>query len=215
MPNTALQMVTHQLKTFFGITNDDTATLGQLSPTAVERCLFAFQQINNKYYQQNTSSVNPLHSSQYAMFLYFLSKEASKTAGMSTLADKIYYLNKSLNNCELYHAIELPDIMYFDHPLGSIMGRAQYSNHFSFQQGCCVGNNHSIYPTIGQRVHMFANSTIIGQSTIGNRVFISANTYIKDQNIPDNSIVFGTSPNLEIITKPDEYFDARNLFTSD
>ena len=205
-------MVLHQLENFFGLSEDEKSALENLIDQASARCLLTFQKIKNKYYQDNHISVDPLHSSQYAMFLYHLAKGASLSPSMQRLADKVYYLNKSLNNCELYHAINLPDIMYFDHPLGSIMGRANYSNYFAFQQGCCVGNNHDAYPTFGEHVRMFANSTVIGASTIGTRIFISANTYIKDQNIPDNSIVFGSSPDLKIITKPNDYFDERSPF---
>jgi serine O-acetyltransferase len=43
---------------------------------------------------------------------------------------------------------------------------------------------------------MLSNSKIIGDSNIGDNVIIAANTYIKDTNIPNNSIVFGSSPNL-------------------
>lgn len=43
---------------------------------------------------------------------------------------------------------------------------------------------------------MFSNSKILGGSHIGNHVIISANSYIKDQDVPDDTIVFGQSPNL-------------------
>lgn len=65
-------------------------------------------------------------------------------------------------------------------------------------QGCTVGGNKGKYPIIGENVKMFSNSKIVGSSVIGNNVWLSANVYIKDTNIPDNSIVFGTTPNLII-----------------
>lgn len=84
------------------------------------------------------------------------------------------------------------------------MGRAVYGNYFYFYQGCTVGGNGVIgkekYPTIGEHVTMFSDSKIIGESCIGNNVIISANTYIINADIPDNSMVFGQSPNL--IIKP-------------
>jgi serine O-acetyltransferase len=87
-----------------------------------------------------------------------------------------------------------------DHPVGSVMGRAKYSDYFSFGQNCTVGNNHSIYPVIGDHVKMCASSMILGNCTIGNNVIIGAGACVKDENIPDNSLVFGNSPNL--IIKP-------------
>lgn len=48
---------------------------------------------------------------------------------------------------------------------------------------------------------MCSNSKILGKSKIGDNVIVSANTYIKDEDIPDNSLVFGQSPNLVIKKK--------------
>jgi serine O-acetyltransferase len=82
------------------------------------------------------------------------------------------------------------------------MGRAKYGNRFFFYQGCTVGGNRNKgileYPVIGENVTMYSDSKIIGNSIIGNNVLISANAYIKNEKIPDNSIVFGQSPNLII-----------------
>jgi len=113
----------------------------------------------------------------------------------------LYYLNKIMNGIDVYHEVNLPDIFYFEHPLGSIFGRAQYGSHFIAMQGCTVGGNRDrktgliMYPTIGKHVTMLSNSKIIGNSKIGNNVTLAANSYVKDLDIPDNSTVFGISPN--------------------
>jgi serine O-acetyltransferase len=120
--------------------------------------------------------------------------------GGGLLMDKCYYLNKALNACDLFYEVELPSIFMIDHPVGSVMGRAKYSDYFSFGQNCTVGNNHGIYPVIGDHVKMCASSMILGNCIIGNNVIIGATACVKDENIPDNSLVFGNSPNL--IIKP-------------
>ena len=127
----------------------------------------------------------------------------SSESGNSLLADKIYYLNKIMNAVDLFYAIELPDVWSAEHPLGSVMGRAKYSNGFFFYQGCTVGgtkdkNGAIYYPTIEKNVSMFANSCILGRCHIGENVKIGAGCIVKNQDIPDNSIVFGQSPNLII-----------------
>lgn len=43
---------------------------------------------------------------------------------------------------------------------------------------------------------MYSYSIILGNSKIGKNCIISSGTYIKDEIIPDNTIVFGRSPNL-------------------
>ena len=108
----------------------------------------------------------------------------------------MYYLNRTLNSIDLYYEVELPLVFFLDHPLGSILGRAQYGEYFSFGQAVTVGNNKGIYPTFGEYVKLHAGSIVIGDTAIGKNVIVSANTVIKDSTIPDSSIVFGQSPNL-------------------
>lgn len=115
-----------------------------------------------------------------------------------SLSDRLYFLDKMLNACDLFYEVELPDIFGLDHPVGSVMGRAKYSDYFSFGQNCSVGNNRGIYPKLGYHVRMCANTSIIGNCIIGNNVTIGANACVKDRDIPDNSLVFGQSPNLII-----------------
>jgi serine O-acetyltransferase len=186
--------------------NDETSLLSAISNSLLrtEKC---FTENTNKYYLNDNKELifSPYHSGQYSIFLYFASREAF-LGGNKLLADKIYYLNKMLNCCDLYYEVVLPDIFFVEHPIGSVMGRASYSNFFLFQQNCTVGGNHDIYPCFDEFVWLFAGATVIGDANVGNNVFISANTYIKDETIPDNTIVFGKSPNLVLKHKTPEYF---------
>lgn len=50
-------------------------------------------------------------------------------------------------------------------------------------------------------VIMYSNSTILGNCNVGDNVILATGTIIKDQDIPNNSIVFGESPNLVIKEK--------------
>jgi serine O-acetyltransferase len=99
-----------------------------------------------------------------------------------------------MNSVELFYAIELPKHFCMEHPLGTVLGRAQYGDYFFFYQGCTVGGNNSYYPVIGNNVTMYSNSKVLGNSHIGDNVVIGANAYIKDTDIPENSIVFGQYP---------------------
>lgn len=57
------------------------------------------------------------------------------------------------------------------------------------------------YPKLGKNVVLYANATILGETTIGNNVIVSSNTYIINEKVPDNCIVFGQSPNIVIKEK--------------
>ncbi|MGV8878711.1 MAG: hypothetical protein ACOH2A_06735 [Sphingobacteriaceae bacterium] len=190
-----------QLESFFPIIKDESVMLLSVMEEVLERCDHCFSKNTNKYYTKDgLVYFSVYHSGQYTIFLYFLSNSIFKKNRFIRLAEKVYYLNKIMNACDLFYEIELPRYFMLDHPVGSVMGRANYGNYFSFGQNCTVGNNKGKFPIIGEHVQMHANSMIIGNTEIGDHVIIGAGTCIKDQNVPSNSLVFGSSPNL--IIKP-------------
>ena len=151
------------------------------------------------------------NSKHYCIFLYYMSRVAFEIDGNGGNAEKFYYLNKIMNAVDIFYEVELPAVWNVEHPLGSVMGRAKYSDYFFFYQGCTVGGNKMSYPQIGRHVIMYSDSKILGNAKIGDNVIISANTYIKDENIPGNSIVFGHSPNLIIKRKNEE--DIKGMYS--
>ena len=189
-----------QLSSFFSISTAEVNIINTLSEDVFQRCDVCFSQNKNKYYSKNGEAYfNPYHSGQYTVFLYYFSNTVFHEAKDNrTLADKIYYLNKIMNAIDLFYEVELPEVFMLDHPVGSVIGRAKFGNHFSFTQNCTIGNNHNIFPIIGEHVTVSANSMILGNCKIGNNVILGAGTCIKDDDIPDNSVVFGSSPNLII-----------------
>ena len=197
-----------QLKSHFSISDDEKLIIKERFDYALAACEENFSHSDNKYYYTELGGAkmcrfNPFHSVQYMTFLYYLSHDIFKNANAGSLCDKIYYLNKIFHSVDLFYAIELPEHFGAEHPLGSVMGRAKYSNGFFFYQGCTVGGTkdkegHLFYPEIGENVRMYANSCILGRSIIGKNVQIGAGALVKNQNVPNDSIVFGQSPNLII-----------------
>ena len=196
-----LQLIERQLSMFM-VTPIELKTINENIDAVLERLEYSFKFNANKYYsKEGEPYFNPFHSGQWAIFLYYLSNTLFvKNVVNRTICDKIYYLNKMLNGCDLFYEVKLPDIYMSDHPVGTVMGRATFANYFSFCQGCTVGNNNGIFPVFGEYVTLLSDAKVIGKCVIGSNVIIGANTYIKDENIPSNSIVFGMSPNL--IIKP-------------
>ncbi len=189
-----------QLRSFFSLSDDEIESIKSFSDTVFERCEFCFSKNQNKYYSRNGNAYfNPYHSGQYTVFLYYFSNTVFKGGSHhARLADKIYYLNRIMNSCDLFYEVELPEIFMLDHPVGTVIGRAKYGNYFKFTQNCTVGNNNNVYPVIGENVTISANSMILGNSKIGDNVILGAGACVKDQDVPDNSLVFGSSPNLII-----------------
>jgi serine O-acetyltransferase len=194
------KLIRHQIHNLFLLEPIEEEVLARSLSRALERVEKCFSQSQNKYYRNNGEVFFSIyHSAQYCIFLYFLSRQVFlDTPEHRNLADKVYYLNKALNGLDLYYEIVMPDAFHLDHPVGSVMGRASYGNNFTFSQLCTVGNNRGVFPKIGNNVEMLSGAKIIGRCAIGDNVLISANAYIKDTDIPENSLVFGSSPNLVI-----------------
>jgi len=199
-----INILERQLDNLFSCSEDDRTIITHVITKeggALFRLEKCFAPNPNKYYhREGQTFFNPFHSGQYNIFLYFVSNEVWKE-GYTLLADKIYFLNKSLNADDLFYEVELPEFFMLDHPMGSVMGRAKYSNGFSFSQCCTVGNNRGVYPVIGDNCEMCMNSAIIGNCVIGDNVTLGAGALVKDTDIPSNSLVFGQSPNLIIKKK--------------
>ena len=190
-----------QLRNFFPVLQEEEQLLVQSIERVMHRVEKCFDGTTNKYYHRDGEVYsNPFHSGQYCIYLYWLSRTMYE-AGNNFLADKIYYLNKIMNGCDMFYEVELPEVFMLDHPVGSVIGRGTFGDGFTFGQGCTIGNNNGIYPVIGRNVILCANAAIIGNCHIGDNVTIGAYACVKDQDVPENSIVFGQSPNLIIKTK--------------
>lgn len=178
----------------------------------LEKC---FSKIKNKYYNTQEGIVfSPYHSCQYSFLLYFYSDELFKKYGDNDLSSKIYCTLKMCSTMDLFYQIEMPEVFFFDHPVGTVLGRACYGNNFLFMQNCTVGNNRGIYPNIGENVIMMSGAKILGNCSIGNNVILSANCYVLDTDIPDNSIVWGgyNPRELKIVQNKERIDELINTF---
>lgn len=147
-------------------------------------------------FQDGNLVFNPFHTCQNTVFLYFLSRISYTKFNNRSLSERLYYLNKIFHSIDIYYEVSLPSIWYCDHPLGSVMGRASYSNYFFFSQNCTVGGNYDMYPTFDEKVMLMAGVSIIGNCHIGRNTFFSTQTFVMDQDVPDNVVIFGRSPDL-------------------
>ena len=184
-----------QLAALFPWSDDDCADAAAAYAAVDARFLANCSRIRNKYYA-DAALVSPLHSCQYAMFLHFL----SRALGRPQAKDMVYNLLKMVSGADLYHQIELPETFFFDHPVGSVLGRAAYGDHFVFAQGVTVGNNNGVYPEFGECVALMGGAKVLGRCRVGRNVIVAANAYVKDRDIPDDSIVFGQDRGLVVRT---------------
>ena len=149
-----------QLRALFPWTDADSADAGAAYADVDARFLANCSRIRNKYYA-NATLLSPLQSCQYAMFLYFLSRAFKR----SQAKDMTYNLLKMVSGADIFHQIELPETFFFAHPVGSVLGRAAYGNHFMFAQGVTVGNNKGAYPTFGDCVCLNSGVKVLENCT--------------------------------------------------
>lgn len=194
----AKKLLIHQINSMYIVPGGVIKTIDSAYPIVLNKLERRFFHIKNKYYHSGgEAKFDPLHVAQWTMFLYEMAHEISKN-GSEELCNMIYGLSKAFSSADIYYGVDMPDIWFFDHPQGSVMGRAKYSDYFSFSQGCTVGNNKGAYPTFDKHVTMFSNSKVLGNCHVSDHVIFAANSYILDTDVPSYSIVFGTIPNIII-----------------
>ena len=175
---------------------------------AEERIFQCFEGIRKKYFNDGTQVLfNHLISDQYCMYLYMLANEVYEQHSDTDVATKLYYLNKALHSVDIFYTTQMPAIFLLVHPLGTIMGRATFGDYFLAYQGCTIGClNEGIFPTIGEKVMMYANSSILGKCTIGNNVCIAAGVSVINTDVPSDVIVFGQYGNYKFAPNTKDYW---------
>lgn len=156
----------------------------------VERC---FAENTNKYFRRDGEVwFDHLHSDQYASYIYFLANSMHRAGADRRICDKLFNLNKALHGLNVYYEIELPEVFFLSHPLGTVLGRADYGDYLFVYQGCTIGNNHGLYPKLGEHVTVYTGASILGNCTVGGRCKIAANSVLMDQDLESGTIYIGS-----------------------
>ncbi len=204
--------VAAQMSNFFPDRIVASAELDPFVVAALERTEHNLSHQNRKYGRVDTTAVfDHLNTDQYAVFLYYLSNSIHQQQGDRTLASKAYALNKALHGIDVFFEILLPPVFILQHPVGTVLGRAEYGNFLFVYQQCLVGVGlDGSAPVLGEGVVLFGGSAVIGKSVLGANTWISAGSLVVDSSVPANSVVFGRSPDL--VVKPTSKNVVQNLF---
>lgn len=202
----ALQLANH----FGPLDPADEEALDRAFVPALELLRRCLARVRNKYCRrEGLVFLNPFHSGQYCLFLHFLTRALRQDEHAPvSLVERAYYLNRVMHGVDLFYDAGLPDVFYLEHPLGSCMGRASYSDELLFFQGCTVGGRPGEHPVLGRRLLLYAGASILGRCTIGANTVLSAGARVVNQDIPGDCMVFGASPGLVIKPLPASFFDA-------
>jgi serine O-acetyltransferase len=186
-----------QLITFFP-DNQTYGILDNVVEYTLQKLQYNFQHIKLDYFWKNGAVYfNHLNADQYTIFVYYASNIAFEDFQNEKLASKLFYLNKILHGFHCMYDTKLPDIFLVIHGSGIVLGKAKYDDYFVVTHGVTVGSNSKWEaPTLGKRIVMYPNSSIIGNATISNDTCFSMGSRLMDIDTFPNSLVFGESPNI-------------------
>lgn len=189
---------------------DSQLKYGQISyadiEKALEKCDFCFKHIKNSAFckERGETFFSHLHADQYAMFLVYLSNLIWKERQDKIACDRIMYLNRILHSFMMSYKVKVPDIMWLAHPVGSVIGNADYSDYLYISQNCTIntaGNSEELKPHIGKYFAMGAGAALIGDKSIGDNCSIGANAMLFNTSLKNNSIVISNNGTIEIKVK--------------
>jgi serine O-acetyltransferase len=196
-PNDLVLYVRRQFENLF----PDGADLGDLAKfvdLALERVDHCFSRVRLKgFFANGEARFSHGHSDQYAIFLYYLANSAFHERPGHPIADKAYTLNKALHALDAFYEVELPDVFAVQHPVGTVLGRATYSDYFICYHNCTVGANlENDYPSFGRGMVMYGGSRVIGRTVVGDNSFVSTGAIVIDGGpLEGGSVLHGIYPN--------------------
>ncbi|WP_331347141.1 hypothetical protein [Cellvibrio sp. UBA7661] len=176
-----------QLDHFFP---DGQAGIGIALRSHVDEALARLEVCINAVKMWRQGEFDYLHSSQYAIFLYYLGNTLWRNERNIQLCSKLFYLNKALNGIDLFYEIEMPDIFFIGHSAGIVLAKAHYSNYLVLYQNSTIGKNHGVAPQLGEGVIVYPNSAIIGRCHIADGSVIAQGVSVINQNTPGNCLCF-------------------------
>jgi serine O-acetyltransferase len=189
---------------------------GKAFDIAIERTSYCFSHVNmNTYCNNGETYLDHLHANQYAAFLWFLSNTVWTEFHNKKVANKLYCLNRALNSLSCSYEAKLPRVFLLLHIVGTVLGKAEYSDFFVAGHGCTVGAHHGIYPKIGRGVAMLPHSSIIGACSIGNRVSLGINVRVYKQDVPDDTTIYVESKTGQFCSQQGRTPWAQHLFNTE
>jgi len=202
--------VARQLDSLFpsdGIDPDINA-ITKILPTAIDR----LKPILRTVRCFNKDLFHYHHSLQYSVFLYLLANEQWRNNSEHSLSDRLFLLNRALNSIDLFYSIEMPDVFFISHGLGTVLGNAKYGNRLVVFQNVTVGRVGEMKPIIGNNVVLYPGAVVTGRTVVGNNSIVSAGTILHNETVPDNTIVKITNGGQLVFKKNtrnyiDLYFD--------
>ncbi len=185
---------------------------------ALQRLEYCFRHITFPAYcdDMGQTHFSHYHADQYTQFLAYFAHSLWRESQNKPACDKLLYLNRSLHSIFISYKCKIPDIYFLGHPVGTIMGNADYSDFLVVFQNVTIntaGDGNQLLPKLGKGLFLGAGAKIIGDKPIGNGVSIGVDALVHNMEIPDNKVVIRNSNGqIEINDRKSEKCFAQNYF---
>lgn len=153
--------------------------------------------------------VNPTNIEHLTRLLHYFTQGVAAAGAQPRLLDCLFYVLKGRCNLNLFYYQKIEPFFFAFHALGAVLGYGHYGRFLIVHQGCTIGENNGRYPEIGAGCVVGPQSMILGQCRIGRNVRFAAGSMVIDRNIPDDTIVFGRTPDIKLKPNP---IDNRSLW---
>ena len=197
-PSALAEYVARQINIFFP-DHDESGAVGTVMGDALERMEHCARHVRSKtWWDDNGPRFSHRHTDQYAVFLYFLANTAYRR-GEKSVAVKAYALNRALHGVDAFYSVELPAIFTLVHPMGTVLGRANYSDYFCAYHNVTIGMDaDGSYPTFGTGVVMYDGSRAVGGAHVGDNCILVAGCSLQSDRVPDNHVAIGRHPAVQV-----------------
>lgn len=184
---------------------------------ALEKVEYCFSQINFRHYSENgEANFKHLYSDQYSQFLYIYARELWLLSQNKPICDKLVLLNKALNGILCPYTVKMPSIFFFLHPVGTVIGNANFSDYLVIAQNVTINNSINKDGieelNIGKGVFLSAGSKIIGTQPIGDFSSIGVNTTIYNIEVPSNMIAYNDIDGVLVMKERKKQCKAQEFF---
>ena len=161
--NELADYVCNQLAHFFPDNQNLKSTILKNVDEAMNRMLYSLKHVKLNGY----TKFSHLHSDLYAQFIYYLSNTIWNNDKNVTVSSKLFYLNKVLHGINCMYDTQLPDIFLLIHCIGTVLGKASYSNYFVACHNVTIGSDKGYSPIINEGFYLGPGSSIVGKCVIG------------------------------------------------
>jgi serine O-acetyltransferase len=181
-----LRYLVRQLDNFFP---DDAPVQGALD-AHLDEALRRLERCINAVRMWREGEFDVLHSSQYAIFLYYLSNTLWRAGGDVRVCTKLFLLNKALNGIDCFYEVALPEVFFIGHSVGIVLAKASYGNHLVLYQNATVGKNHGVAPVIEDGVVLYPHSAVIGRSLVRAGSVLAQGVSVVNRDTDGDCLVF-------------------------